>query len=124
METKIKRQDYSLTFNEHYIKINVKHIGKTISLEEINLVMNDVQHNNKTGNKQLIVSTGEQTLLSKEARERIIDLAENESYIIGVIIHDLAQRILGNFIINILKNKKAIKLFTDEKKAIQWFNNN
>ena len=124
MKNKIERQDYNVIYNSNYITINDKRIDKTISLEEINTMIHDVEKNNKSNKKKLIVTTGENTLLTTKARERIMDLADNESYKFGIVIHDLSQRLIGNFVIHYLKNKKSIKIFTDEKKAINWISNN
>ena len=124
MKNKIERQDYNVIYNSNYITINDKRIDKTISLEEINTMIHDVEKNNKSNKKKLIVTTGENTLLTTKARERIMDLADNESYKFGIVIHDLSQRLIGNFVIHHLRNKKSIKIFTNEKKAINWISNN
>lgn len=69
--------------------------------------------------KYLYVVTGEFTLLSKEARVQVNKEAQVWDKQ-AVLIHNLAQRIMGNFLIkkNGLNNK--MKLFTNEKDALSW----
>ncbi len=121
MKKIIDAVDYKIYLDEKFIKIEDKRVDKTISKKEIDLMMSDIIENSNL--KNILIKTGENTLISSDARKQFIHLTKKESYKIGIIIHNLPQRILVNFTIRVLK-RNEMKLFINEKEAIQWISKN
>ena len=74
-------------------------------------------------NKHIIlVETGADTSISKEAREFATKPESNEmTQATAVIVKSLAHRIIINFIINITHQQTMkMKMFDDKQKAIDW----
>ena len=74
-------------------------------------------------NKHLVlVETGNDTSISKEAREFSAKPESNEmTSAMAVIVRSLAQRIVINFIIKFTRQQTMkMKLFDDKQKAIDW----
>lgn len=69
--------------------------------------------------KYIYVVTGEFTLLSKEARAQVNMEAQVWDKQ-AVLIQNLAQRIMGNFIIKKNGLHDKMRLFTNEKDAFSW----
>lgn len=73
--------------------------------------------------KNLII-VGIHTLPSKEARDMSSSI-EGSVYKLAdaFVIHSIAQKIIGNFIINIQKPAVPTRLFTNEEDALLWLKN-
>ena len=70
----------------------------------------------------ILVESGENSSLTKEARE-FSTLPETNSMTLGtaVIIKSLAERLIINFMINILNQQTMkLKMFENKEKAIAW----
>ena len=79
-----------------------------------------VEKHRKSEKIPLIIVTGFGTMLTNEARERLTHLAKSKTYKIAIIIHDFTQRIMGNFVIHLLNNRRSLQLFTNETDAKKW----
>jgi hypothetical protein len=98
------------TFSEQNGKVKEEHIRVTYS-DSLALLDGKL--------KYLYVVTGEYTLLSKEARAQVVKEAEIWDKQ-AVLIHNLAQRIMGNFVIKRIGLKNKMQLFTKENEALKW----
>jgi hypothetical protein len=105
----------------------------------IHIIMNDNSHieyeetvqqfefcaaNCEIGKCIILVDSGKFSTISKEAREfsnrkESVDL----SYAQAVVVHNVAQRIIINFLKTFYNNNgplEKMKVFTDRQKAYQW----
>ncbi len=70
----------------------------------------------------ILVESGENSSLTKEARE-YASLPETNSMTLGtaVVIKSLAERIITNFMINVVQQQAMkIRMFDNREKAIKW----
>ncbi len=68
-----------------------------------------------------IYEAGEQTSITKEARE----ISTNDIHIknrkaLAIVVKNLAQRLISNFFINASKRSYPIKVFNSKAKALEW----
>ena len=120
----INTKEYSLEVHDNFIKVFDKRIDQVISLNDITQIMDEVEKHRKSEKILLLIVTGKNTILSDEARERITFLAKTKTYKVALIIHDLAQRVMGNFVIHLLNNRRTLQLFTNDKDALKWLLDN
>jgi len=120
----INSKEYSLEVHDNFIKVFDKRIDQVISLNDITQIMDEVEKHRKSEKILLLIVTGKNTILSDEARERITFLAKTKTYKVALIIHDLAQRVMGNFVIHLLNNRRTLQLFTNDKDALKWLLDN
>ena len=121
---KLKTKEFSIEIHDKFIKLQDHRSDTTISKFEIQQMMAEVEKHRNAEKIFLLVVTGENTMLTNEAREYITHLAKSKTFKIGIIIHDLAQRIMGNFVIHLLNNRTILQLFTNEKDAKKWLLDN
>ena len=71
---------------------------------------------------KVLVETGKDTSISKEAREYAAAPGRNEFTLASaVIVKSLAQRLVINFIINFTKQQTTkIRMYDNKQKAIDW----
>lgn len=77
---------------------------------------------NSTDKFIILVESGENSSLTKEARE-FSSLPETNAFTHGtaVIVKTLAERLIINFMINVLHQQTMkLRMFDDKKKAINW----
>lgn len=103
-----------------YIKIDDNNeIDLNDSVKQLNFLQSKFDGENK---HLVLVEVGKYTTISKEARE-FSERPESNEITEGtaVLTNSLAQRIIVNFIISIIK-KQAMKLraFENKEKAIEW----
>lgn len=77
------------------------------------------------GKKYLsLVLTSQDTSITSEAQKKSMT---KEKYVDAIaqaiVIHSLAQRLLGNFMIKFIKFPVPCKLFSSKEKAVKWLNN-
>ena len=75
--------------------------------------------------RKLVVS-GQYTQLSSEAIKYIQAENQKRAHLIiaeAIVVRTLAQRLLGNFYYRLQKPNYNIRLFTSEKKALEWLDN-
>ncbi len=69
----------------------------------------------------ILITTGEFSLVDKEAREFGATEAGNRyTLAAAIVVKSLAQKLLGNAYIKVNKPSAPNKLFTDQQKAIDW----
>jgi hypothetical protein len=70
----------------------------------------------------VLVETGRDTSISKEAREHAADPGRNEMTLAcAVMVKSLAHRLVINFIINFTKQQTTkMRMFDNKQKAIDW----
>jgi hypothetical protein len=73
--------------------------------------------------KYIYVVTGKYTLLTKEAQKQV-GLEGKRWDKQAILIHNLAQRIMGNFVMNRIKGDNRMRLFTKEKDLLDWLEEN
>lgn len=91
----------------------------TLNKDEVQLGWELAFKLDKTKSKPILLKTGEWTLLNNEARE----FAMNEMITwpkVAVVVHNLAQKILGSIAIRWLGHSEKIKLFDSEEIALHW----
>lgn len=69
--------------------------------------------------KTVLLKTGKYTLLSKEAREYVMNELKTWPAV-AVVVDNIGQRLMGQFIINLTGRKNKISLFDNEHKAKNW----
>lgn len=71
-----------------------------------------------------LIKVGIHTLPSREAREMSSSTEGSEFKLADAfVIHSVAQKIIGNFMMNIQKPAIPTRIFTDENEALIWLNN-
>ena len=113
-------KEYSIVIDNSYIKLIDQRSDQVVELNEIDEMIADVEKHRKSEKIPLIIVTGFGTMLTNEARERLTHLAKSKTYKIAIIIHDFTQRIMGNFVIHLLNNRRSLQLFTNETDAKKW----
>lgn len=95
-----------------YVEIDVEDM---IAFREINKML--------TGGKEYVVlfEAGVHSSFTKEARELVSskEYGENRNAV-ALVIENMAQRIVGNFYININKPSTTTKIFISREEALVW----
>ena len=102
------------------------YIELTFLRENITLDVNEVMEGWEKAKKispdkqaMVLLKTGKWTLLEKEARYCV--MAELKTWpAVAVVVDNLAQRIMGQVVINMTGKGNHIKLFNNEVKATEW----
>jgi hypothetical protein len=102
------------------------YIELTFLRENITLDVNEVKHGWEKAKKispekkmMVLLKTGKWTLLEKEARSYVI--TELKTWpAVAVVVDNIAQRIMGQVVINMTGKGNQIKLFNNEVKAKEW----
>lgn len=118
-----------LTSKEEIATVNLFHdncIELTFLRENITLDVNEVRYGwqkakelcpNK--NKKVLLKTGKWTLLESDARNYVMDELKTWPAI-AIVVDNLGQRIMGNFVVNMTGKGGSIKLFDNSTKAKEW----
>jgi len=70
-------------------------------------------------NKKILLKTGKWTLLENEAQTYVKN--ELKTWLaVAIVVDNLGQKIMGNFVINMAAKRNSIKLFNDETLAKEW----
>lgn len=70
-------------------------------------------------NKKILLKTGKWTLLENKAQAYVKN--ELKTWLaVAIVVDNLGQKIMGNFIINMTNKNNSIKLFNDETLAKEW----
>lgn len=71
---------------------------------------------------RLLVITAKEMLLSKEARQELL-IGLKKWKKIAVVVHNLGQKIMGNFIIKLFLGH-PFKTFSSKEEALEWLKEN
>ncbi len=63
--------------------------------------------------------TAKWSLLDKEARAFVIKEIHSWPFV-AILVHNLGQKLMGNFAVNLSGKSKSIKIFENEKLALSW----
>lgn len=104
------------------VVVNFKNIEE-VDLEEYKEVIDAVGIIGKGEKQYILITSGPRVVPTVEARNYISD-PESAKYTHAraFLISSLAQRLIGNFVINVQRPKVPMKLFTNESEAIAWLN--
>lgn len=75
------------------------------------------------GKHVVLVDSGKFSTISKEAREfSAKDEISDNRIAKALVVHSLAQKLIGDFFIRVNKPKGKTRMFVSESKAIRWLN--
>lgn len=80
----------------------------------------DLAHKLDPANKSVVcVRTGRWTLLDKPAREYVISQFKKWPAV-AVFVHNSGQRLMGNFVVQMVGQAGHVKIFNNEEKLQAW----
>ncbi len=88
-------------------------------IDEMNIYLRSLVED---GPCYLIVFPGVGSISSHEARKHAAKLKNKNIIAEAIIIDNLATRLLANFYMKINRPEQRIKLFSNEKAALEWIN--
>ena len=71
----------------------------------------------------LVLASQDTSITSEAQKKSMIKEKYKNTVAQAIVIHSLAQRILGNFMINFIKFPAPCRLFASKEKAVKWLNN-
>ena len=71
----------------------------------------------------VLVLASQHTSITSEAQKKSMTKEKYKNVVAqAIVVHSLAQRILGNFMIKFIKYSMPCQLFSSKEKAIDWLN--
>lgn len=105
--------------NSEFIELVFLHENVTLSLDEVKQGWEKA--NALSPNKKAVVhlKTGKYTLLETDARDYVMNELKTWPAV-AIQVDNLAQRLMGQVVINMTGKGDQIKLFNNEEKAKEW----
>ena len=120
----LQRKDFDILSiylrDDGLVNIDIKS-DEEITVSHVKLIVHALQEMGGGKIFPLLITVGERTLPSEEAR-RYIALAESDPYASAeaYVISSLSQKLVGNFYLRFNKPARPTRIFTNTNEAIEW----
>lgn len=102
-----------------YIELEFLEEDTVLTLKDVSIGWELAKKIDSQKKHGVYLKTAKWSLLDKEARNFVI--TELKSWpIVAILVHNLGQKLMGNFAINLIGGSKNIRIFENETQAISW----
>lgn len=119
---KAKGRNFTAYYCEEEIVVIETGTSSEIEVEDIKEMLSLIGKMVEKGKTKNLIIPGKYSELNTESQKfmKTKEANVNEPKAEAIVIHSLAQRIVGNFYLKIISQQRPSKLFTSVDKAIDW----
>jgi len=106
---------------DNYIELEFLRKDITLSAEEVTQGWMEANTLDPEKKFPVLLITAKWSLPENSALKHILREIESRP-LVAIVVHDLSQRLVGNFTLNLSGKSKSIKLFDERSEAKKWIN--